>query len=229
MLKLIRLEWKINNIGKFIRNAFIVTAFLVLLLLGAAGELDLDKSMEVYGKSAINAAVEVFCHMSYMVFTAVMLSSFVVQSYERKTIHLMFSYPIKRQKILLSKMAAVWIFNFGALLISKLLIYFVLLLSEPYTQIDTASIQMGALPFWVNMIVSTAAMISISYIALLAGLHLKSSKATIVTSVILVCFTQGNIGAYTLADSVPFYMFLLLLSILSVFLSVYQVEIKDVL
>lgn len=228
MLKLIRLEWKKNNIGKYIRNASIVTAVLVLFIMAAAGDLEFDASKEVYGKSAINAAVEVFCHMSYMVFTAVMLSSFVVHSYESKTIHLMFSYPIKRQKILLSKMAAVWIFNFLALLISKLLIYSVLLLSEPYTKVNTASIQMGDLSFWLNLILGTAAMISISYIALLVGLHVRSSKATIVTSVILVCFTQGNIGAYSLADSVPFYMILLLLSIISVFLTVYRVEVKDV-
>lgn len=229
MLKLIRLEWKTNNIGKYIRNAFIVTAVLALLIMGTAGELDSDASMQIYGKSAVNAAVDLFTHMSYMVFTAVMLSSFVVHSYENKTIHFMFSYPIKRQKILLSKMAAVWIFNFLALLISKFLIYSVLLLSEPYTRINTASIQMGNLSFWLNLILSTAAMISISYIALLVGLHIKSSKATIVSSVILVCFTQGNIGSYSLVDSAPFYMLLLLLSIISVFLSIYRVEVKDVL
>lgn len=231
MLKLIKLEWKKNNIRKYIRNAAIVTAILLIFIIGTARELDSDLSMEMagYGKSGIISAVEVFTHMSYIVFTGVMLSSFIVSAYENKTIHLMFSYPIKRQKILLSKIAAVWIFNFFALSLSKIAIYLVLLLTKSYTQISTASIPMNTPVFWIDIILSTTAMISISCISLLVGLKMKSSKATIITSVILVCFTQGNIGAYTLADSVPFYVFLLFLSFVSVFLSVYHAEIKDVL
>lgn len=37
--------------------------------------------------------------------------------------NLMFSYPIKRQKILASQMLAVWSFNFVALILTKLAIY----------------------------------------------------------------------------------------------------------
>ena len=47
------------------------------------------------------------------------------------------------------------------------------------------------------MIVSSAAMVSISYISLLTGMLKKSSKTAIVTSVIIACFTQGNIGEAT--------------------------------
>lgn len=41
-----------------------------------------------------------FTHMTFIVLTGVMLSSFIVGIYEKKTIHLMFSYPISRRKIL---------------------------------------------------------------------------------------------------------------------------------
>lgn len=229
MIKLIRLEWKKNNAGKYVRNALILTAALLLLILSTAGETELDTSMKAGGKSGLNAVVDVFTHMSYIIFTGVMLSAFVVNAYENKTINLMFSYPIKRQKILLAKISAVWIFNFAALMVSKVLIYSALLLTKPYTHITAAGIQMGELTFWLDMILSTAAMVSISYISLLTGLMTKSSKTTIVTSVILVCFTQGNIGEYTLADNMPFYMFLLALSVISIVLSIYNAETKDVL
>ena len=46
-----------------------------------------------------------------------MLSTFVVSEYENKLIHLMFSYPIKRRTIMASKILAVCIFNFIALLV----------------------------------------------------------------------------------------------------------------
>ncbi len=71
-------------------------------------------------------------------------------------------------------------------------------------------------------------MVSIAFIALPVGLMFRSSKAAIVAAVIIVCFSQGNIGAYTLADSVPFYMILFALAAVSVILSVCPVERKDV-
>ena len=198
MIKLIKLEWKRNNVRKWIRKSF------------------------------INASVELFTHMSYMVFTGVMLAGFIVGDYERGTIRLLFSYPIKRQKIMLSKILAVWIFNFTALVASKLLIYSMVLLTRSFTHIPATDIPYASGPFWVEIFLSSAAMVSISFIALLVGMKMVSSRATVVTAVIVVCFTQGNIGEYTLANSVPFYMFLFALSVVSVFLSIYNVEAKDV-
>ncbi|MDE6364829.1 MAG: hypothetical protein K2L86_11325 [Lachnospiraceae bacterium] len=72
-------------------------------------------------------------------------------------------------------------------------------------------------------------MVSISFIALPIGLKMKSSKAAIVASVIIVCFTQGNIGGATLVNNIPFYAILLVAAGVSVYLSVCNVEIKDLL
>lgn len=228
MIQLIKLEWKKNNIGKYIRNAAITIVFLLLLILPATSELKADETIELYGQSMIVSAVELFTHMAFMVFTSVMLSAFVVNAYENKTMHVMFSYPIKRQKILFSKMIAVWIFNFIAMIFSKYLLYAFLLLTKSFTHLPTDSIPIGEFSFHLGIFLSSAAMVSISYISLLVGLKMKSSKATIVTSIIIVCFTQGNIGAFSLVGSLPFYALLLILSLISVYLSIQNVETKDV-
>lgn len=229
MLKLIKLEWRKNNSGKLIRIAAVMTAVLMVFILMTAGEAGADVATRgFFHKSFINASVELFTHMSYMVFTGVMLAGFIVGDYERGTIRLLFSYPIRRQKIMLSKIFAVWIFNFTALIISKLLMYAAVLLTRPYTHIQAADIPYGSWLFWVEIFLSAAAMISISFLALPVGMKMRSSRATVVTAVIVVCFTQGNIGEFTLADSVPFYTLLFALSVLSVFLTIYNVEEKDV-
>ncbi|NBI87003.1 response regulator [Lachnospiraceae bacterium] len=54
-------------------------------------------------------------------------------------------------------------------------------------------------------------------------------KAAIITSVILVCVTQGNIGTYTLIGNIPFYVVLFVLAVLSVYLSIHNIETKDVM
>ena len=43
------------------------------------------------------------------------------------------------------------------------------------------------------------------------------------------CVTQGNVGTYTLVSNVPFYALLFVLAVLSVYLSIYNVETKDVM
>lgn len=229
MLKLIKLEWKKNNILKYIRNAVITTAIITFFIVVMAGELETNSTVQIYGKSMLTTATELFVHMAYIVFTGIMLASFIVGAYEKKTMNLMFSYPINRKRILLSKMAAVWIFNFIAMIVSKVLIYAVLILTRSFTRISMSSISFGELSFWLEILLSSAAMVSISYISLPIGLKMRSSKATIVSSVVIVCFTQGNIGSATLVNNIPFFVILFVISIVSMYLSVCNVETKDLL
>ena len=58
---------------------------------------------------------------------------------------------------------------------------------------------------------------------------MKSGNAAIITPMLLVCRTQGNVGTYTLVGNVPFYALLFVLAVLSVYLSIYNVETKDVM
>lgn len=229
MIKLIRLEWKKNNILKYIRNAGITTAILLLFMIMMAWELETEETIEMYGKGMLDSSVGLFVHMSYIIFTGVMIAAFIVGAYEKKTMNLMFSYPIKRSKIILAKICAVWIFNFLAMVGCKLVIYFGLILTKSFTGIIAESIPIRELSFWLDIVLGSAAMVSISFIALPIGLKMKSSKTVIVASVIIVCFTQGNIGSATLANNIPFYAILLVAAVVSIYLSVYNIETKDLL
>lgn len=227
MLKLIRLEWKKNKIKKYIFKAAIVTVILSLMIAMMAGELEAVETVEAYGTSMINASVDLFTNMAYIILTGVMLSTFIVGAYEKRMMHLMFSYPINRKKILLAQIFAVWIFNFTAMVISKVFIYLTLLVVKPFLGISAAGIAFGDLSFWLDIVIGSAAMVSISYIALPVGLLMKSSKAAIVAAVIIMLLTQGNIGKATLVNNIPFYIVLLLLAVWAVFLSIHRVEIRD--
>lgn len=229
MLKLVRLEWKKNNILKHIRIAVITTAILMLFMLMTAREMETAETVEAYGKSMLNASVALCVHMSYMVFTGVMIAAYIVGAYEKKTINLMFSYPISRSKIILSKVFAVWIFNFAAMAASKALLYFGLILTKSFTGISAEGLLVGEPSFWLDAIFSSAAMVSISFIALPVGMKMKSSKAAIVAAVIIVCFTQGQIGSVTLVNNMTFYAALFAAAVASVWLSVWRVELRDVM
>nr|WP_317379541.1 ABC transporter permease [uncultured Faecalimonas sp.] len=233
MLKLIKLEWRKNNIGKYLRNTMILAVVLCLFLfalayLGIANDPDTGIPDAAPGNGTISAPIELFCSMSFLVFTSVMLSSFIVSAYKEKTMMLMFSYPIKRQKILISQMLSVWIFCFLALVITKLVIYSCISWGSRF-MVSSFPIDydMASLGFYVQLIVKSVSIVTMSFIALFIGLAMKSTKATIISSFLLIILTQANIGDLTLANNAVFPLVLTLVSLLFAVLSVVGVEKKD--
>lgn len=234
MLKLIKLEYKKNNIAKYMRNVFILAAILCLFVfaqafLGIANDPDgtLDA---VEGKDIISATIELFTSMSFLVFTSVMLASFIVSAYKNKTMNLMFSYPIKRQKILASQMIAVWVFNFTALVLTKLLLYTCVYMGAKSMQSSfVIDFDMGNLSFYIQLLLKSVVTVSMSFIALFIGLAMKSSKATIIASFILILLTQANIGDFSLADNIVFPVVLMIASFVFAGLSICNAETKDLM
>ena len=232
MLKLIRLEWKKNQIKKYIFKAVGMAAILCLFLFALAfmgiaedpdGTLDAAEGMNV-----ISAPIELFCSMSYLLFTSVMLASFIVSAYKNKTMNLMFSYPIKRQKILAAQMIAVWLFSFTALSATKLLIYTCIFAgSRSMRSSFLMDFSMGSLSFYVQLLLKSAVTVSMGFIALFVGLTMKSSKATIVASVLLIFLSQANIGDFSLAGNLAVPVVLTAVSLLFAGLSLAHAETKD--
>ncbi|MDE7318687.1 MAG: ABC transporter permease [Lachnospiraceae bacterium] len=233
MLKLIKLEWKKNHIGTYIRNALILAAVLCLFMfalayLGIANDPDTGVPDAAPGNHTISSPIELFTSVSFLVFTSVMLSSFIVSAYKNRTMNLMFSYPIKRQKILVSQMLSVWIFNFAALVITKLLIYGCILSGSKFMVSSfPLDFNMAGMGFYIQLIVKSAVIVTMSFIALFIGLAMKSSKATIVASFLLILLTQANIGDLTMADNAVFPVVLTLISLVFAFLSIHGAETKD--
>ena len=235
MLKLIKLEWKKNNIGKYIRNAVILAIILCTFLfalayLGIANDPDTGVTDAALGNEMISSSIELFTGMSFLVFTGVMLASFIVTAYKNKTMNLMFSYPIRRQKILVSQMLAVWIFNFITLILTKLLVYGCVLIGSLFMKSAfLLDFNMASASFYVQLILKSIVIVSMSFIALFIGLAMKSSKATIISSFLLIFLTQANIGDFTLKDNLAFPVILTGISVVFAVLSVCHAETKDLM
>lgn len=233
MFKLIRLEWKKNNVGKYIRNAVIMAALICLFIfalcyLGIANDPETGVPDAAPGNSAVSPSIELFTSMAFLIFTGVMLSAYIVNAYKNKTMNLMFLYPIKRQKILISQMLAVWIFNFVALVLTKLFIYVCILFGSQFMVSSfPLDYNMAGTEFYIQLLLKAAVVITMSFISLFIGMVMKSSKATIVASFLLIFLTQANIGDFSFADNAILPVGLMVLSLLFAFLSVYHVETRD--
>lgn len=234
MLKLIKLEWKKNHIEKYIKGVVIMAVLLgafvfALAFLGIANDPDgtLDAAP---GTDVISAPIELFTSMAFLIYTSVMLASFIVNAYNNKTMNLMFSYPIKRQQILISQMIAVWSFNFIALIFTKLVIYLCIFIGTKFIPSSfVIDFDIGSVSFYLQLILKSVVIVSMSFIALFVGMSMKSSKATIITSFLLILLTQANIGDFTMAGNTVFPIILTMISFGFAILSIYNVENKDLI
>lgn len=235
MLKLIRLEWKKNRIGRYTQNAVILAFLLALFLfalayLGIADDPDTGLPDTAPGHDGISSPIELFTSMSFLVFTGVMLSSFIVSAYKKGTMALMFSYPIRRQKLLAAQMLAVWIFNFLALTLTKLFLYGCILAgSRILTSSFPLDFHMGSPDFYIQLIFKSVTTVTMGFIALFAGMKMKSSRATVVASFLLILLTQANIGDLTLAGNALVPALLTAVSLVFALLSVCGAETRDLM
>lgn len=235
MLKLIKLEWKKNNIGKYIIKVIVLAALIALFIyalayLGIANDPDTGVPDAAPGNELISASIEMFTNMAFLILGGVMLSSFIISAYKNRTMDVMFSYPIRRQKIVISQMLAVWIFDFAALVLTKLFVYGCILAGSCFmTAAFSIDFDMADPGFYIVLLIRSAVTVSEAFIALYIGLAMRSSKAAIVTSFVMVFLTQGNISNLTLRSSASFIAVVTILSVVFAFLSVYKVETKDLM
>ena len=142
----------------------------------------------------------------------------------------MFSYPIKRQKILISQMLAVWIFSFAGLALTKLVIYGCIRIGGNYMESAfPIDFDMASPGFYMQLIVKSAIIVTMSFISLFVGLKMRSSKAAVISSFLLILLTQANIGDLTMRNNAVFPVILTIISLVFAFLSIYRAETRDLI
>lgn len=189
MVKLMKLELKRNNIKTYI-IASIITCIIMLgfiYLFAYAPHIDPDPDLQIF--SGYNTIVSLFSMLSMAVFatlSAIMYTRFVIDEYKEKRAILLFSYPMKREKILLAKLTVVFLFTMAAMVLSNVLAFGVFSISEYFLPLvdEMLSFHTMLRAFKVTIIMAiTAAEIGI--IATGIGFIKKSVPTTIVSAVLL--------------------------------------------
>ena len=65
------------------------------------------------GKSMLAVSINLFAHLIHIILTGVLVSAFIIDSFKKRTMDLMFSYPIGRKKILMFQMICAALSNSG--------------------------------------------------------------------------------------------------------------------
>jgi ABC-type transport system involved in multi-copper enzyme maturation permease subunit len=162
------------------------------------GDADADMAEFInYAEIMVSAAIVNMA--AFCVLSAVMHSRFVIEEYKGSQAILLFSYPVSRKKVFLSKLALVSMTTIAGLIISNLIVFSVFLGMESVFSLVGDKVTSDLLAQLIILTVVTSVLAAaIGVVSLSIGFRKKSSQATVVSAVVLVavfCSAISNIGA----------------------------------
>lgn len=189
MIKLMRLELKRNNIKAYVISSMITCIIMLgfIYLFAYAPHIDPDPDLQIFAN--YNSIISLFSMLSMAVFatlSSIMYTRFVIDDYKEKRAILLFSYPIRRDKILFAKLTVVFLFTMTMMIICNLLAFGIFSVSESISPLvdGMLSVQTLLRTLKVTVIMAvTAAEIGITATGI--GFLRKSVPATIVSAVLL--------------------------------------------
>lgn len=236
MLNLIRLENKKFNLGGFIFGAIIASICIlgIMSFLPIIAKIQGDHFLKSY--ALLFKLIATCSKAVFTVFAAVLISKTIIEEYKSKTISVLFSYPINRKKLMLSKLTIIVIFTFLAIVFSNIFITSAMCVIDNFYKLmpDTITVSLLASNL-LNVIIEAIPSSLIALIPLYFGMKSKSVPATITTSFIAIVLLCSHAGAndnslgFSLGDIIIVPIILSLIGIFIAYLSIKNIENKDLI
>ncbi|WP_342439149.1 ABC transporter permease [Paenibacillus sp. FSL L8-0436] len=230
LLKLIQLEIRKNKLAGMLKGVAIANlAIFVFMLLLTYVDSEGSGSGEFNTYAEMFSGLYVLVKATFVVFASVVLSKLVIDEYKNNTITLLFMYPISRKKLLGAKIIIVFLFTLISIFVTDVLISALLIGLNSFTHAIPGQLDLAVIPGEMIRIGADAAYAAgIGLIPLYIGMRKKSVPATIVTAVLLVSVSASDFGNFQPGNLVGFSIFLSLLGVAIAYLSIRNIEQKDI-
>ncbi|MGE7952934.1 ABC transporter permease [Lysinibacillus xylanilyticus] len=230
MLKLLRLEWKKNCIAGYFKGLIsCIVGILAAVVLMALGSGD-EQVFRDY--TDFMSLTNILIRIVFIIFSSVILSRLVIDEYKNKTVQLLFTYPLKRKKIILAKLSLVFGFCFFSIIIATFMINIAVYLLNPMMNLFDTPVEIQEMVATIpSTFVNAFMMAGVSLIPLYFGMRRKSTASTI-TSAVLIGFvinatvSNGDSSA-SLFQFVGVPIIMCLLGLIIGYLSYYKVDKVD--
>lgn len=228
MFKLVKLEikkFKLWNYWKAITLCnLLFIAFLNMIYFIEKSEGNIPFESFDMVASIIGAMVRI----TFTIFASVIIVKLIIDEYKNKTMDVLFSYPIKRKKIIRAKLSIVFTFTFVNVLFSTLFLEGLVYLTEMRFDILPGNIESEAiLRNIMGALLTAIATAGISLIPLLFGLHRKSAPKIIISSVLIASILNSTNGDFTLFSFIAIPLSLCLFGLFIAFYSIRNIEKND--
>lgn len=153
----------------------------------------------------------------YVIFFAVLVSALVISEYNNKTILIMFTYPVDRKKVIISKLFIIILFMAASMIIGYLCSSLFIIGVDRQFDLIEGEFSIEVLKNWIfAAIFSTIVFCCLGLWSFAAGMIKKSVTVTIVSSVIFIYLRQIVIAtSETYQENVWMVLAVLMLSFLA--------------
>ncbi|EJQ49125.1 hypothetical protein IEE_00935 [Bacillus cereus BAG5X1-1] len=229
MLRLMKLELKKFKLGWYVKRAVIANIIILALLIFVSFVAQIEGDPEIRDPQVILLMASVSVRGTFIIFGGVLIAKLIIDEYKSKTILLMFSYPINRKKMMISKLIITATLTFITVILSNILVvgiffgidsYFSILLN-PFT-VDQL-MQEG-----IKLVPLAIAAAGMSLIPLYFGMRKYSVPTTIVSSLIVVSVAMNSNPMFPTATFLPLQLALAAIGMAIAYYGIKNIEREDV-
>lgn len=229
VLKLIKLEIKKFKLWNHWKGVLVANLGFIAFLCMIFVLERYDKNIPFENFEIVTSIISAVVRATFIIYASVLLVKLVIDEYKNETINIMFSYPVKRKKIMTAKLMIVVAFTFLSVFSSTLFIEGLFYFAEAAFDILPDEIRIDEISHTIlTTFFYSLATAGLSLIPLLFGMPRKSATATIVSSIFLVFLTSSASEDFTLFSIIAIPISLGLLGLLIGYLSIRNIENVDV-
>ncbi|AFQ18645.1 ABC transporter permease [Bacillus thuringiensis] len=230
MLRLMKLELKKFKLGWYVKGAVIANITILALMIFTSIVAQVEGDPEIRDPQMMLLTASTLVRATFIVFGSVLIARLIIGEYKNKTIILMFSYPINRRKMMISKLVITATLTFITVIVSNILIVGVFfgidsyfsILPNPFT-VDQL-VQEG-----INLVPLAIATAGISLIPLYFGMRKRSVPTTIVSSIIVVSIAINNQPIFPIATFLPLQFTFAAIGMVIAYFGIKNIESEDAL
>lgn len=229
MLKLMKLEMKKYKITSQIKGFVIanlaILAFMMIIMIG--GKADGDIELQEY--ATVFTVIQTFSSITFTIFAAVLIGRFIIGEFNKKTIMVLFMYPISRKKLLTAKLSVIVIFTFLSILLTNLIIGSILVIINSFYPLITEQLtNVKVINFFMRSVLSALAFSGVSLIPLYFGMRKKSVSATIISSVLIASLLCSNTNGFSLSSIAAIPIAFAAIGVIVAYFTIKNIEQKDI-
>ncbi|ARJ24103.1 hypothetical protein B7492_24130 [Bacillus mycoides] len=229
MLRLMKLELKKFKLGWYVKGAVIANIAILALMISTSIVAPVEADPEIRDPQIILLMASALVRATFVVFGGVLIAKLIIDEYKNKTILLMFSYPINRKKMMVSKLAITAIVTFITVILSNILVVGVFFGIDSYFSILPNSFTVDQLTQeGINLVPLAIATAGMSLIPLYFGMRKRSVPTTIVSSLIVVSIALNNQPIFPIATFLPLQFTFAVIGMAIAYYGIKNIEREDV-
>ena len=224
MLRLMKLDLKKFKIGWYVRGAIIANIAILALLIFTSIVSQIEGEPEMRDPQMVLLMASTLVRATFIIFGSVLIARLIISEYKNKTILLMFSYPINRKKMLVSKLVITATLTFITVILSNILVVGMFFGIDSYFSITVDQLTREG----INLVPLAIATAGISLIPLYFGMRKRSVPTTIVSSLIVVSIAINNTPMFSTATFLPLQLALAVIGVAIAYYGIKNIEKEDV-